>query len=126
MHADERLRALLAATGCTVCGGTLEADRIRILAERDDLAFAELPCARCGSATLAMVTGASSAEPSVDVSGPGELTAAEEARFAGRPPVDERDVSAIRELLRDHRGDLRSLLAGSASDDAGGAAGVGP
>jgi hypothetical protein len=126
MHADERLRALLAATGCTVCGGPLETSRIRILAERDDLAFAELPCRSCGSATLAMITGARSAEPRIDVSGPGELTAADEARSAGRPPVDEHDVRAMHELLRAHRGDLRSLLVRGVSDEADGTSSVEP
>jgi hypothetical protein len=110
MHAHERLRALLAATGCTACGGPLEAGRIRVLAERDDLAFVELPCASCGSTALAIVTGAPSGEPLVDVSGTGELSSADEARLAAAPPIDEEDVLAMRRLLHSHRGDLRSLL----------------
>lgn len=110
MHAHEHLRALLAATGCTACGGPLEAARIRVLAERDDLAFVELPCASCGSTALAMVTGAPSGEPFLEVSGTGELSAGDRARFAAAPPIDEEDVRAMRRLLRSHRGDLRSLL----------------
>ena len=118
MHAHERLRALLAATGCTACGGPLEADRIRVLAERDDLAFVELPCASCGSAALAVVTGAGSGSPHVDLSGSGELAVGAEDGFSPAPPIDEDDVLAMRELLRSHRGDLRSLLGGGAVGDA--------
>ena len=116
MHAHERLRALLAANGCTACGGPLEVGRIRVLAEREDLAFVELPCASCGSTALAMVTGLPSGEPFVDASGNGEIPAGDEARSAA-PPIDEEDVLAMRRLLRSHRGDLRSLLG------SGGAAG---
>ena len=118
MHAHERLRALLAATGCTACGGPLDVGRIRTLAERDDLAFVELPCASCGSTALAVVTAADSAEPHVDVSGSGELTAAEEARFSLAPPIAEGDVLAMRKLLGSHRGDLRSLLGPDGVGDA--------
>ncbi len=110
MHAHERLRAILAATGCTACGGPLEIGRIRVLAERDDLAFVELPCARCGSAALAMVTTSGSGVPRADIAGPGELTAADEARIAGSLPLEMADVLAMRELLDAHRGDIRSLL----------------
>jgi hypothetical protein len=116
MHAHERLRALLAATGCTACGGPLEADRIRVLAERDDLAFVELPCASCGSAALAVVTGAGTGEPRVDLAAGDDLAGDDLAGDAdgtsSAPPIDEDDVLAMRELLRSHRGDLRSLLGG--------------
>lgn len=125
MHAHERLRALLAATGCTACGGPLEADRIRVLAERDDLAFVELPCASCGSAALAVVTGAGSGEPQVDLSERDEPPAGEEHDHSGAPPIDEDDVLAMRELLRSHRGDLRSLLGGGGAGDAPGNRGAG-
>jgi hypothetical protein len=111
MHAHERLRALLAATGCTACGGPLEADRIRVLAERDDLAFVELPCTSCGSAALAVVTGAGSVEPHVDLSA-GDVSTGDADGSSSAPPIDEDDVLAMRELLRSHRGDLRSLLGG--------------
>lgn len=93
-----------------------------MLAERDDLAFVELPCATCGSAALAMVTGSGSGTPRVDVTGPGELTAADEARIGGSPPLEMADVVAMRRLLEAHRGDLRSLLEpgpGSASTGRG-------
>ncbi len=118
MHAHERLRALLAATGCTACGGPLEADRIRVLAERDDLAFVELPCAGCGSTALAMVTRTGSDAPVADLQGEAEPFLPAETLPDGAPPIDEGDVRAMRELLRGHRGDLRSLLGmGPAGDD---------
>jgi hypothetical protein len=109
MHAHERLRALLAATGCTACGGRLDPARVRVLAERDDLAFAELACERCGSTTLAMITGHGSGEPLVDLAEPSAIPRAR--GDIGRRPFDEDDVRAMRELLAAHRGDIRSLLA---------------
>jgi hypothetical protein len=118
MHPHERLRDLLAATGCTACGGPLEAARIRVLAERDDLAFVELPCARCGSTVLAMVTRTGSDEPVTDLPGESGPPFAE-ARPSAGPPIDEDDVRAMRELLRGHRGDLRSLLGMGPADDTG-------
>ncbi len=110
MHPHERLRALLAGTGCTACGGPLEAGRIRVLAERDDLAFVELPCLACGSTALGIVTAPRSAEPRVDVARADDLTAADEGRFVGAPPIARSDVEAMRRLLQAHRGGLRSLL----------------
>ncbi|HYM83953.1 MAG TPA: hypothetical protein VEY67_07375 [Candidatus Dormibacteraeota bacterium] len=110
MHSHERLRALIAASGCTACGSVLDAGRIRVLAEREDLAFVETPCAGCGSTALAIVTGHGSDEPVIDTATTGELTPTDAARFSGAPPIDDADVRAIADLLSRHRGGLRDLV----------------
>lgn len=116
MEPLDRLRALLAATSCTVCGRPIDPARIRILAQRDDLTFVELPCRACGVVALGMVTFVDEPSPS-----PrrrlryGEFTAADEARFADRPPISADDVLAVHELLSSWRGDLRSLLGDDSS-----------
>ncbi|HXG39891.1 MAG TPA: hypothetical protein VNJ28_03020 [Candidatus Limnocylindrales bacterium] len=113
MDRAERYRADLGGSVCTVCGSRLRADRIRLLAERDDLAFLELGCDRCGAETLGIVTydrvgGAE--RPVLDPAPYGEFGPADELRFAGRPPIGPADVERMRAFLAGHRGDLRSLL----------------
>jgi hypothetical protein len=110
MDRHDRLRALLAGTGCTVCGGRLAVDRIRVLAERDALAFVELPCPDCGAATLGMVTERADGSASLDVAAP-------EPRPAGTAPIDLDDVMAMRRFLAAYRGDLRSIVGGGTADD---------
>ncbi len=109
MEPFDRLRAILAATHCTLCGRPIDPARIRILAEREGLTFVELPCLRCGIVALGLVTFVEG-----DGDRPrrrhGEFTAADEARFAGRPPISADDVLAAHEFLAGWRGDLRGLL----------------
>src|SRR3954469_10431591 len=47
---------------CAVCGRTVPAERIRILASRDDLTFVELTCAACRSESLGMIVGGDDGE----------------------------------------------------------------
>ncbi|HWP61954.1 MAG TPA: hypothetical protein VNO86_00570 [Candidatus Binatia bacterium] len=112
MESLDRLRALLAATPCTVCGRPIDPGRIRILAQREDLTFVELPCRACGVVAVGMVTFVG--EPSRP-SRYGEFTAADEARFAHRPPISADDVLAAHELLSSWHGDLRGLLGDDSS-----------
>lgn len=124
MESFDRLRALLAATDCPVCGRPIDPARIRILAQRDDLTFVELPCLACGVVALGMVTVAPEPIPRRY----GEFTAADEARFAGRPPISADDLLAAHELLASWQGDLRGLLGDGpprASGSDGGSAGAG-
>jgi len=106
MESFDRLRAILAASHCTVCGHPIDPARIRILAEREDLTFVELPCPRCGVVALGMVTFAG--EPPRRRYG--EFSAADEARFAGQPPISADDVLDAHVFLAGWHGDLRSLL----------------
>ncbi len=111
MDPHARLRESLAGAVCTVCGEGIEPARARLLAERDDLAFVELACHSCGVASLGIVLYPD------DPSAPGRLdlaadaVALREAGFRdGAPPIGQSDVLAMRRLLADHAGDLRSLL----------------
>ncbi len=56
MDPRDRLRARLVGTTCTACGAATRADRIRLLASRDDLVFARVRCDACGSESLAILT----------------------------------------------------------------------
>ncbi|MFL5755675.1 MAG: hypothetical protein ACJ77N_05175 [Chloroflexota bacterium] len=114
MDAHDRLRDALGGVGCTACGAAVDADRILVLAERDDLVFIEVRCGSCGSETLGLVVlgldddGATNA--SLDVALPGEWGPGDEARLASSAPLDATDVERMHAFLAGYRGDLRSLI----------------
>ncbi|HEU5203592.1 MAG TPA: hypothetical protein VFU17_04790 [Candidatus Limnocylindrales bacterium] len=110
MDPRDQLRPLLDGVGCTVCGSLVPAERIRILAHRDDLAFVELSCPGCGSATLGMLQAAADGSAVLDVAPFGELTPADEARRTGTGPITAQDVKAARAFLAGWDGDLVGLL----------------
>jgi hypothetical protein len=117
MDPRDQLRPLLDGVGCTVCGSPVPAERIRILAHRDDLAFVELSCPGCGSTTLAMLQAADDADGLVsDLAAFGELTPADEARRLGTGPITGEDVRAARAFLAKWNGDLVGLLGGDEPD----------
>lgn len=111
MDRHDPLRSLLDGTGCTVCGGRLDTARSRVLAEREDLVFVELPCASCGASSLGMITRTADGPAPVDLGDP-PTGLAIDAGGTSAPPIDEADVREMRRLLAAHRGDLRSLLEG--------------
>ena len=55
MDPRDRIRETLAGVGCTACGVPVPAERILVLAEREDLVFVEVRCAMCGSEALGLV-----------------------------------------------------------------------
>jgi hypothetical protein len=110
MDPRDQLRPLLDGVGCTVCGSLVPAERIRILAHRDDLAFVELSCPGCGSTTLGMLQSAADGSVALDLAPFGELTPADEARRAGSGPITAGDVKAARAFLAGWEGDLVGLL----------------
>jgi hypothetical protein len=81
---------------CAVCRRPVPADRIQLLAERDDLVFAELDCQSCGSVGLSIIVLRDG------------LTHPDDGLAA--PPIDDGDVVAVRAFLEDYRGDLHALL----------------
>jgi hypothetical protein len=100
---------------CAVCGRNVPAERIRILASRDDLTFVELTCAGCRSESLGMiVVGEVDGDPSRAY---GEFLPADDARFREALPIGADDVLAVRELLE--RGDLDAFV-GPRGDAPGG------
>ena len=82
---------------CSVCDATLSADRVKLLAWRDDLAFLELDCGDCLSTTLGFVM----VSQERDVVHP-----------APPAPISGDDVLDMHELLATWRGDLTGLLSG--------------
>ena len=82
---------------CTVCDAAVPADRVKLLAWREDLAFLQLDCGDCLSTTLGFVM----------VSPPGDGD-----RPAPAAPISSDDVLDMHQLLATWRGDLTGLLSG--------------
>src|SRR3970040_2031928 len=59
MDPRDQLRALLDGTTCTVCHEPVPAERIRLLARREDLTFVQIQCDRCGSTALGFLGNSS-------------------------------------------------------------------
>ena len=122
MDPRDRLRDSLAGVGCTACGAAVPADRIDVLAEREDLAFVQFRCAACGSEALGLVVSdgdPDEAPAAADTARYEEFGPADEMRLTG-PAIGPDDVRRMHALLERYRGDLRTLLDGS-----GGAHGAG-
>ena len=112
MDGRERLPELLAGVGCAACGATLDAERIAVLAQRDDLAFVEFRCDACGSTSLGLVVAdETDARPRADTARYGEFGPEEELTLAAGPPIGDEDVARMRAFLATYDGDLRALLA---------------
>jgi len=111
MDPRDRPRPLRDGASCTACGASVPASEIRILAERDDVAFVELDCPSCRSTTLALLIepmggdGAST----LDVADDGADGRIRPVRtIAG--PITEGDVEALRRDLAAWDGDLVGWL----------------
>src|ERR1700690_265176 len=109
--------ALLGA-GCTRCGQPYAAQGIRVLAQREEIAFVQLVCFACQTQTLALVTGAPATEGDPDGRG-GDVGGALPQDEGGLGPytshgmgraISESDVLDMRSYLADYQGDLRSLV----------------
>ena len=119
----------LLGAGCTRCGQPYAVHGIRVLAQRETIAFVQLVCFACQTQTLALVTGAPAAEN--DESGledafSGDLPAGDgdadpaTPRRPG-PPIGEADVLEMRAYLAEYQGDVRGLFDGSSGADHSGA-----
>jgi hypothetical protein len=93
---DHRL-ALPDGLRCTVCDERVPAERLRLLAWRDELVFLQIDCGSCLSTTLGfVVSGATDDQPSAPEP----------------PPISTDDVLDMHQFLSTWRGDLSALLAG--------------
>jgi hypothetical protein len=115
--------ALLGA-GCTRCGQPYAARGITMLAQREGIAFVQLVCFACQSKTLALVTGAPTAEEDSSMPGegvPGDLLAADrddpEASQRGGRPIGEADVLEMHAFLAEYEGDIHGLLGTPPNDE---------
>ncbi len=100
MDPRDRPSDLVDGAECGACGRPVPRRDVRLLASRDDLAFAELPCAACGSVSLAIFVGRDAGGAVV----PGA---------SGAAAVGGDDVLDMHLLLEGWTGDLRGLLGGS-------------
>jgi hypothetical protein len=97
MDPQDHLRALLDGVTCTVCEDRVPAERVRLLAWRDDLAFLEIDCPACRSTSLGFVLAGGSPD--------GE---------GGHPemaPITYDDVLDMHEFLARWQGDLKAAVA---------------
>jgi hypothetical protein len=85
---------------CTVCEERVPAERLQLLAWRDELVFLQIDCEACLSTTLGfVVSGAADVPGDASLGGP-----------AG-PPITTDDVLDMHQFLATWRGDLSELLA---------------
>jgi hypothetical protein len=109
MDPRDHPRPHLDGATCTACGAAVPTGRIRILAQRDDVAFVELDCRACDSTTLALLVESTAADgaSTLDVAEDGAGLPA--ARVVARP-ISVDDVEAIRRDLAAWDGDLVGWL----------------
>lgn len=126
MDPRERLRLALLGAGCAKCGQPYVASGIRVLAQREEIAFVELVCFACQTQTMALVTGGTAAAGRSRAQGEsvlGEYPPDGEDDLLPDPdaghPLSETDVLEMRSFLAGYEGDLHGLL-GSAPDESEG------
>jgi hypothetical protein len=107
---------VLDGADCAACGRSVPAARVRLLASRQELAFAEVPCESCGTVSLAIFIGSS-----VPSWVSPERVSADTTGVRTPPPIDTDDLLDMHRFLARWTGDLRSLLGGGGSDRAAGA-----
>lgn len=100
MDGESWLTSELASFACGACGQAYGEERVRLIAQREELFFIDLACVHCGSQAVAIV--------SIQVD---DGEAAGPAERQERAPVSPDDVLDVHRLLAEHGGDMRSLLA---------------
>jgi hypothetical protein len=96
MGPQDHLGALLDGMGCTVCEEHVPADRIRLLARRDDLLFLQVDCPACGSTSLGFVAD--------------EPVPSEADRLADSAPITSDDILDMHAFLASWTGNLDGLV----------------
>jgi len=113
MESQEWLRSQLTTFSCASCGQSYVRSRIRVLAQRDDLWFVSLRCAKCGSSALGLVTVKDADEDEAETAAfVSDLSDTDRARLAESPPVDTDDVIEAHRFLGRFDGDFRRLFGG--------------
>jgi hypothetical protein len=120
MGPRDRPRPFPDGATCTACGATVPTGRIRVLARRDDVAFVELACPRCGSTALGLLMASTTpdGDPVLDVAAetPSSGAVIDEPQSgravarSGFRPISEADVEALRRDLEAWDGDLVGWL----------------
>jgi hypothetical protein len=109
MEGADWLRTQLTHFGCAVCGASFPPERIRVLAQREDLFFVDLDCPGCGSGAVAIVTIEVEEDgPRLEPDGLSDLRP-----FGHDPdavPVSASDVLEMHDFLRRFDGDFHRLF----------------
>ena len=104
----------LLGSGCVRCGQPYPPNGIKVLAQRDEIAFVQLICFNCQIQTLALVTGLDAAAAEGDTEPDGSSgeggTAGRSLRRGAVGPISEDDVLEMHSFLDGYEGDLRTLL----------------
>ena len=120
----------LLGSGCARCGRPYPAQGIKVLAQRDEIAFVQLICFGCQVQTLALVTGVEALTETAGEDGEGGTAAAPAAGGNGTArhaaAVTEDDVLEMHTFLSAYEGDIRHLLDGGARGGGSGRGGEGP
>jgi hypothetical protein len=112
MEGQEWLRSQLTEFSCATCGQTYVRSRIRVLAQRDDLWFVSLRCAKCGSSALGLVTVKDADDEAETATFVSDLTDTDRARLGDGEPVDSDDLIEAHRFLGRFDGDFRRLFGG--------------
>lgn len=117
MDPRDQLRRRLSGVTCATCGRALQAESIRVLAQREELAFVEVRCTGCETTTLGLVTGSAGARTApgetpvvFDVAGYGEFTADDSGRLERAKLIDADDVLDMHTFLDGYRGGIDGLI----------------
>ncbi len=113
MDPRDHLRALLDGMACTVCHEPVPAERIRLLARREDLTFVQIQCDRCGSTALGFLGNSPMSGAAAEASESDSGAEASESDSAAAP-ISANEVLEMHEFLTGWNGDARSLIAGDA------------
>ena len=114
MDPRDDLDSLAGGVDCAACGNFVPADRIRVLARRDDISFVEIDCPACRSESLGIVIGD---DHGGLAAGYGEFGPDDRDRFHEALPIGPDDVHHVHDLLA--RGGLAALV-GRTDPPAGG------
>jgi hypothetical protein len=113
MDSRDPHRAPLDGMTCTVCDQPVPAERVQLLARREDMTFVKIECAACSITTLGFVGGLAAADaPAADA------PAAADRGSDDGDPISTDDVLAMHEFLATWQGNPRALLGHLAADRA--------
>lgn len=106
---EERLlKEMVSRFRCHVCRRAFEREQVRVAARQDQIWFVSVRCGYCRKQQLFCLALSDSALEEA-----GDLSAAEEERFAAMSPVSSDDVLDIHEFLVEFNGNFRTLFSRS-------------
>jgi hypothetical protein len=114
MDPRDDLDSLAGGVDCAACGSFVPADRVRVLARRDDISFVEIDCPACRSESLGIVIGEDRGALGATY---GEFGPSDAERFREAQPIGPDDVHHVHDLLA--HGGLAALV-GRSDPPAGG------